>query len=188
MTKLRVVICGGGIAAVEALLRLRRLAGDAVKTQLVAPNDELVLRPLAVRQPFGYGSPDRYPLERIAADAGAELVRDSLAWVDPAKRAAHTSFGAALAFDALLVAVGARQIDPFDHVQTFHDAEADESFQGIVQDIEGGFTRSVAFLLPDGPAYPLPLYELALMTAERARSMGIEELDLSRGMATIRSG
>jgi sulfide:quinone oxidoreductase len=48
-----------------------------------------------------------------------------------------------------------------------------------VQDIEGGYTRSLAFLLPEGPVYPLPLYELALMTAERANSMGMDELDLT---------
>lgn len=55
MADFRVVICGGGIAAVEGLLRLRALAGDAVEVQLIAPNDELVYRPLAVGQPFAFG-------------------------------------------------------------------------------------------------------------------------------------
>ena len=48
MSRFRVVICGGGIAAVEALLRLQTLAGDALDVSLVAPNDELRYRPLAV--------------------------------------------------------------------------------------------------------------------------------------------
>ena len=61
----------------------------------------------------------------------------------------------------------------------FSDAEADETYQGVVQDVEEGYSKSIAFLLPDGPVWPLPLYELALMTAERAYSMGIKELELS---------
>ena len=47
-----------------------------------------------------------------------------------------------------------------------------------MQDIEGGYTKSVAFLAPDGPSWPLPIYELALMTSERARSMGFDDLEL----------
>ena len=62
MSDFRVVICGGGIAAVEGLLRLRRLAGDSVDIELIAPNEELVYRPMAVRQPFAAGPPRRYPL------------------------------------------------------------------------------------------------------------------------------
>jgi NADH dehydrogenase FAD-containing subunit len=55
MSDFRVVVCGGGIAAVEGLLRLRRLLGGSVDIEVVAPNDELVMRPLAVRQPFALG-------------------------------------------------------------------------------------------------------------------------------------
>lgn len=179
MSEFRAVIAGGGIAAIEGLLRLRALAGEAVGITLLAPEDELVLRPWAVRQPFAFGPPARYPLRQVAADAEAELVQDSLAWVDPAARTARTRAGAALEFDALLVAVGARQIDPFDRAVTFRDADADATFQGIVQDAEGGYLRSLAFVVPDGPVYPLPLYELALMTADRARGMGIDALELS---------
>jgi NADH dehydrogenase FAD-containing subunit len=36
MADFRVVICGGGIAAVEGLLRLRALARDAVDVELIA--------------------------------------------------------------------------------------------------------------------------------------------------------
>ncbi|MDQ5832165.1 MAG: hypothetical protein M3550_03790 [Actinomycetota bacterium] len=59
MSDFRVVICGGGIAAVEGLLRLR-LAGDGVDIDLVAPNEELVHRPMPVRQPFALGPPSHH--------------------------------------------------------------------------------------------------------------------------------
>ena len=179
MTNFRVVICGGGIAAVEGLLRLRRLAGDAVDVDLVAPGDELVYRPLAVREPFAWGAARRYPLRRIARDTHAEWTQDALDWVDPDAQVAHTAEGRRVEYDALLVAVGARQVDAYKHVATFRDAEADAVYHGIVQDVEGGYTGRLAFVQPVGPVWPLPLYELALMTAERAQSMDIRDLELS---------
>lgn len=179
MADFRVVICGGGIAAVEGLLRLRRLAGDAVDIQMVAPTEELVYRPLAVREPFAWGRPRRYPLRRIARDAQAEWTKDALEWVDPVAQLVYTTSGDRVEYDALLVAVGARQVEAYKHVATFRDAEADAAYHGIVQDVEEGYTRRLAFVQPPGPVWPLPLYELALMTAERAESMDIRDLQLS---------
>lgn len=179
MSGLRVVVCGGGIAGAEALLRLRRLAGDAVEVTLVAPNEDLVYRPLAVGEPFAYPPARRWPLARIAADTGAELVRDRLAAVDCEAREIGTAEGRTLRYDALLVAVGGRKVVPYDHVTLFDDAHAAEAFAGIVRDVEEGYTRSVALLLPPGPAWPLPAYELALMTARRAYEMGVDGLELA---------
>ena len=99
--------------------------------------------------------------------------------MDREAQVVHTDGGESLRYDALLIAVGGRQIEAFEHVTTFRDAEADETYQGVVQDVEEGYSKGVVFLLPDGPVWPLPLYELALMTAERAYSMGIDELELS---------
>jgi sulfide:quinone oxidoreductase len=178
MSDFRVVICGGGIAAVEGLLRLRRLAGDSVDIELIAPNDELVYRPMAVRQPFAAGPPRRYPLGRIARDAGADWSQDSLAWVEPDAHVVHTTDGRRVEYDALLIAIGAKQVEPYDHVATFWDADADETYQGVVQDVEEGYCRSLAFIQPVGPVWPLPLYELALMTSERAESMDVRNLEL----------
>ena len=177
MSDFRVVICGGGIAAVEALLRLRRLAGDSVDIELIAPNDELVFRPMAVREPFAAGPPRRYPLGAIARDSGADWAQESLAWVDLDAKAIHTSAGRQVQFDALLIAVGAKQVEAYEHVSTFRDGDADV-YQGVVQDVESGYSPSVAFIQPVGPVWPLPLYELALMTAERAESMDIRDLEL----------
>jgi sulfide:quinone oxidoreductase len=179
MADFRVVICGGGIAAIEGLLRLRALVGDAVNVELIAPNDELVYRPLAVREPFAFGPPRRYPLRRVVRDTGAEWTKDTLAWVDRENQLVYTGEGREVAYDALLVAVGAKQAEPYKHVGTFHDAEADDVFHGVVQDIELGYTRSLAFIQPVGPVWPLPLYELALMTAQRAYSMDVRELELT---------
>ena len=68
---------------------------------------------------------------------------------------------------------------PFEHVTAFDDEHADEGYHGLIQDVEGGYTRSVVLIVPEGHAWLLPVYELALMTAERAVSMGEEGLGIS---------
>ena len=176
MDRFRVVICGGGIAAVEGLLRLRRLVGDAVDVTLIAPNDALRYRPLAVDEPFARRGVRNYPLKTIARRTGAEWEKDAVEWLDPDGQAIHTAAGRDISYDALLLAVGARLARPFEHVTVFDDAHADEAYHGLVQDVEGGYTRSVALVLPEGPAWLLPAYELALMTGGRASSMGEEGL------------
>jgi sulfide:quinone oxidoreductase len=172
--RFRVVICGGGIAAVEGLLRLRRLVGDAVGVTLIAPGDALRYRPLAVDAPFARRGVRHYPLDRIARRTGAEWEKDAVEWLDPDGQVVRTATGRKLPYDALLLAVGARLARPFEHVTVFDDAHADEAYHGLVQDVEEGYTRSVALVLPEGPAWLLPAYELALMTSERASSMGEE--------------
>jgi sulfide:quinone oxidoreductase len=178
MSGFRVVVCGGGVAAIEGMLRLRSLAGDLVEVTLVAPNDEFVYRPLAVREAVALGSTWRYRLRDIARDAGAEWIKDTLGSVDPVGLRARTGQGAELGYDALLVAVGGRQVAPLDHALTFSDAEAGQVYERVVEDVEDEHARSVAFVVPEGPVYPLPAYELALMLAERARRAGVRGLEL----------
>ncbi len=174
MQRLNVVICGGGVAGLEALLRLRRLAGGRVELTVVSPEDEYCDRPLAVLEPFDAGAVRRYPLERIAADTGATWIKDRVTGVDTKASEVWTDRGATVAYDALLLAIGARTSPPFEHAQVFSGRDGGRRFREIVHGIELGRVKSVAFVLPDGPTWPLPLYELALMTASRARVIGAD--------------
>jgi sulfide:quinone oxidoreductase len=45
---------------------------------------------------------------------------------------------------------------------------------GLVRDLEAGFVRRIAFVVPEGATWPVPLYELALLTAERAYDMCLD--------------
>ena len=179
MDRFSVVIAGGGVAAIEGLLRLRRLAGDALAITLLAPNDEFAFRALSVKEPFALGAATRHEIRHIVRDSDAEWVQDTLAWIDPDAQVVHTGAGAEIGYDALLVAVGARLEPVLEHATTFRDADAEALLTGLVEDIEGGYTKSVAFVAPEGPVYQLPLYELALMTAARARAMGIDDAEVS---------
>jgi sulfide:quinone oxidoreductase len=54
-----IVIAGGGVAGLEALLGLRAVAGDRVHVTLVAPDPDFTYRPLAVAEPFALGHAHR---------------------------------------------------------------------------------------------------------------------------------
>jgi sulfide:quinone oxidoreductase len=175
----RVVVAGGGIAAVEALLALRALAGEALELTLVAPEDELVYRPLAVSEPFTGPPARRYRLDAICRDLGVTLRKDSLAAVEHAARAIVTGSGERLGYDALVIAVGARENAWLAHARTFFADREPEGLHWLVRDVEQGILRRVAFVVPAGGGWSLPLYELALMTAARAREMGIDDAELT---------
>jgi sulfide:quinone oxidoreductase len=169
----RVVIAGGGIGGLEAMFALRELAGDRVAVTLVTPDTTFHVPALSVEDPFGRASVRSYELTRLCAEAGAELVVDTLAAVEPERRAISTAAGAQLTYDDLLVTIGARRRAPFATGITFRGLQDAEAVHGLVQDVELGYTDSVAFVVPTGAAtWPLPLYELALLTAARAFAMG----------------
>jgi sulfide:quinone oxidoreductase len=172
--KLRVIIVGGGVAALESALALSHIASELTDVTILAPNDEFVYRPMVVREPFAYESASRYSLQRIASDAGATLLKEQLAWIDPAKHMVCTETGKGLEYDALVLALGAHASPRYEHALTIDDRRLDETLHGLIQDIEGDFIHSLAFVAPGAIAWPLPLYELALMSAGRAYDMGIE--------------
>lgn len=172
--RLRVAIVGGGVAALETALGLAELAPGRVASTVIAPNAEFAYRPLSVREPFAYAPARRYPLKRIVADAGAELVVDQLEWVDPQARTLHTAGGAPIAYDELVLALGAHARPRYQHAITIDDRRLDEIMHGLIQDVEGGYVHSIAFVAAGRMAWPLPLYELALMTAARAYDSDVD--------------
>jgi sulfide:quinone oxidoreductase len=141
---------------------------------MLAPDPEFVYRPMTVREPFGFELARRYPLEEIARDIGVKLRADGFKWLDADRRIVHTEGGEELSYDALLLALGARMHPRFEHAITIDDERIDELLHGLIQDIEGGYVRRLAFIVPGRMGWPLPIYELALMTAGRAYDMNIE--------------
>src|SRR5687768_18197041 len=104
----RVVIAGGGVAGLETLLALRALAGDRIDITLVAPELRFVNRSMAVAQPF---SPQRVRgvrLEHVAAEHGADWHRGAVDRVERERRVVVTKAGHKLAYDMLVLALGAR--------------------------------------------------------------------------------
>ncbi len=171
---LKTLVVGGGIAMLETVLALRDLAGDRVATTVLAPNEELVYRPMTVREPFAYAGAAHYPLAAMLADLDTTLIAGKLSSVDVPNQLAHTEGGEQLGYDALVLALGAKPYARYTHAVTIDDRRMDELLHGLIQDVEGGYLDSIAFVAPPRMAWPLPLYELALMTAGRAYDMCID--------------
>jgi sulfide:quinone oxidoreductase len=167
-----VVIAGGGVAGLEGALALRDLAGERVSITLLAPYAEFVYRPMAVREPFAYGPAKRYPMEQIARDIGVELRADTFSWLNAAAQTAHLDGGEEIPYDALLLALGARIHTRYTHAHTVDDHHLDDILHGLIQDVETGYVKRLAFVVPPRMGWLLPIYELALMTASRAYEMG----------------
>jgi sulfide:quinone oxidoreductase len=168
---LNLLIVGGGVAGLEAALAVRELASDRVNTTLLSQQLEYVYRPLRVREPFAGPRTRHYPLADIARDIGVQLKAGALKWLDPAQRIVHTEAGEELVYDALLLALGARVRTRFSHALTLDDRKLDDQLHGLIQDVEGGYIHKLAFIAPSPMPWPLPMYELALMTARRAYEM-----------------
>jgi hypothetical protein len=71
----RVLIAGGGVAALEAALALRELGEGRVSVEIIAPEPEFWYRPLAVAEPFGLGAVRHFDLAELASGAGASFFR-----------------------------------------------------------------------------------------------------------------
>jgi sulfide:quinone oxidoreductase len=172
--QLRVLIAGGGVAGLETAFALREVGGDRATIRILAPTDEFVYRPLSIGEPFTSGHARRYSLAKLAADAGAELIHGELSQVDAAGRKVTTRDGTTLSYDALVVCPGAIMRQPYEHTTPFDDARLDELLHGLVQDVEQGYVRQLAIVVPAPMPWPLPAYELALMASERAWDMRAE--------------
>lgn len=171
---LRVLIAGGGIAAAEAALALRALAGARAAITLLSPEEGFVYRPLTVLEPFGGSGVRSVSLMELAGECDAALVHGSLAWVAPSAHRAFTGDGVELAYDVLLIATGARPVPRFPNALTFRGSQDTRELRALVEAVQTGAVHRVVFAVPDEGAWNLPVYELALMTAARASDAGAD--------------
>jgi len=161
----RVLIAGGGVAALEAALALRELGEGRVSVEMLAPEPEFWYRPLAVAEPFDLGEVRHFDLPELAAAAGATFSPGALTSVDTGSRLAQTSVGRSVSYDVLLVACGAGPTPAVPGALTFRGPADTERIRTLLEEIVAGQVGRVAFVVPWGAVWSLPIYELALMTA-----------------------
>lgn len=171
----KVVIVGGGVAALEALLALRELTGRGPEIEFIAPEREFVYRPLAVAEPFDRGEPHRLPLSKIASDANAVHREDGVAEVDPERKVVSTHSGEAVDYDALLLAFGAATKPALPGAFTYRGGADTAAVRELLERLLAGEVTSVAFAAPRAARWSLPLYELALLTSAWLRERGVED-------------
>lgn len=176
--KTHVLIAGGGVAALEALLALRALLGDQVTIEIHAPRRQFVYRPLAVAEPFGIGQALRFDLAEIAQSHGALFRAEGLESVEPEHYRATMRRRRRIGYDKLLIACGAKMHWSVPGAITFWGPAGHEGFDRLLKELEEGAVRRVLFTMPAGFGWPLPIYELALMTSAHLAELGVENAEL----------
>lgn len=175
----RVLIAGGGVAALEATLALRDLASERLEIELCSPRGEFVYRPFAVGEPYGAASVLRYDLGALAERIGVAFRHGGILSVDPEAGLATDRDGGRIPYDYLLVATGARMLWVVPGAVTFWGTADEGGFGGVVRKLRAGVLRDVVFTMPGGHSWGLPLYELALLGSAVLAKSGIEDARLT---------
>jgi len=167
----RVLVVGGGVAALETVLAVQALAGDRVGLEMLAPDRHFTYRPVAVAEPFSAGVVERFPLAAIGADRNLRIHRDAMARVRVLDRAVETQGGGVLRYDTLVLALGARAVEGVRGALTFRGPQDVTRVRAVIDELRQSAIRRVAFAVPAGTSWALPAYELALQTAAVVRGI-----------------
>lgn len=162
MTTHRVLIAGGGVAALETLFALGELAADRADVTVLAPESRFTYRPLTILEAFRPGVQRSYDLRELVEGAGARLLPGRLVGVDPDRRVALTQAWGRLEYDSLVVAVGARAEAAVPGATTIGGPDDVAAIRATLAGMHQGTIRRVAVVVPAGVHWSLPAYELAL--------------------------
>jgi sulfide:quinone oxidoreductase len=165
-SRLHAVVAGAGVAGLEAALALNASAREHVRVELVAPEQEFTYRPLAVAEPFQMGEVRRFPLERLAKAAGAELRTGALVGVDAEAKRALLADGGVVDYDVLVLALGAEARESVPGALTFRGPQDRRAVADVLDRVTAGELQHLVFAAPAGASWPLPLYELAFLARE----------------------
>ena len=165
----RVLIAGGGAAGLEALIALRTLAGARVELELISPERTFSWRSTAVAAAFGDASAPPVDVAEMARTVDATYTCDSIVAVDAVDGNVTLAEGAAREYDALVACLGARTEDAIPGAIAFGAPRGVTRFRQILDLALRGEIAKIVFAVPLQTGWPLALYELALLTAERLR-------------------
>jgi sulfide:quinone oxidoreductase len=174
----RILIAGGGVAGMEAAIALRDLAGDRAEVAIHSPSEDFVFRPFAVAEPYGASRPMRYDLAELAERCGASFHLGGIGPVDGEKQRAYTHDGEEVAYDYLVVACGTKLLTTVSGAVIFWGVADDGRVQDVIRDLREGNLRRVAFTMPGGGTWALPMYELALLAESELSKQGVEDASL----------
>lgn len=172
----RVVIVGGGVAGLEALMALHDLAGDRAEVTLVAPDPDFVYKPLMVEEPFDLGPAEQHALAPLADELGARFVQKAARSVEPGEHTVALDDGSTLDYDLLVVCAGGRFRPALKGARTFPSGGEPLRINEILK--AGDAPRRIAFVVPSGVTWALPIYEVALMTQRRALELSLDGVEL----------
>jgi sulfide:quinone oxidoreductase len=153
---LQVVVLGGGPAAVTTATTLREVARDHVHLSIVAPN------------------PEADSLRGRARALRAELYGGRAVRVDARRHEVLLHDGRRIPYDVVVVAIGARTRVAYSRARTFFGQAGAVALSRLLADLQDGHIPSLAFVVPPGATWSLPLYELAIQAGTEARAAGLD--------------
>ena len=171
--KPRVVVLGGGFAALETAFLLRMRLKREVDLTLVSDSDSFVFRPNTIYVPFGADPASLLVgLKKPLARRDISFVPGSVTGVEPEAKRVGLAGGDSLGYDRLVIATGAdtaaEEIPGLsEHAATVWTAEGmlgvRERFERIRERARAGEEQRVLFVVPPNNKCAGPLYEIVMM-------------------------
>ncbi len=169
-----VLIAGGGVAGLEAILALREAGPPSLRIEVLAPAAEFTLAPLSIVEPFGGDEAPTVDLAAFCAEHGATFTQAGLAEIWPGQQRVLTDDGSELPYDALLLCIGARRQTVLPEALSFGGGGDSERLGELVRNAVAAGAGRLSFVVPDEISWPLPLYEIALQAAHQLRNTSVE--------------
>lgn len=156
------------------MLALRDLAADQGEVEVHAPRRDFIYRPLAAGEPFAPGRLLKFDLDHLAERAGTRFCLDSVIGVNPQKQRVITHDRGEVAYDHLLLCVGARKLVGVWGAETFWGVRDEGGVVAVLRRLREGKLRRLVFTIT-AASWPLPLYELALLAEAELARLGRRE-------------
>ncbi|MCW3014635.1 MAG: hypothetical protein JWO02_1727 [Solirubrobacterales bacterium] len=153
----RVLVVGGGVSALEALIALRDIGSGLLRLELVSPSRSFVLDPQLVDRPQG-ATPVEIDVDEFCADLGVRLHVGEPAAVEQLTRTLRLADGHTLGYDELLIACGALPFAPYAGIRTLGLGALSDQLAALRP-------GRLSIVVPPGVAWTFPAYQLALLAA-----------------------
>ncbi len=169
-----VVIAGGGIAGIEALLAIHDLAGERVRVTLMSAEPEFTYLPELLEEPFTSNPARRTDLALAAAELGADFRLGGIRGVEPDRHIINLADGSTQTYSDLVIALGARRVGAYAGIPSLLDPRLPVDVDRILVEAARVEPKTLALLVPTGATWVLPIYEFALLARGRAEELGLD--------------
>lgn len=173
----KVLVVGGGVAALEVCLGIHWDKGIPLDVTLVTRDRDFIYRPLAVLEPFGRGASPSFPIAEVVEGCVGEVIYDEITAIDAGAGVATTASGREIEFDAAVIATGAVAQSELEGATVVGAPGSNEQLMRMMAEIDAGLVERVVFCAPRGASWALPLYELAMFTSDHAQKR-LREVDV----------
>jgi sulfide:quinone oxidoreductase len=121
-----------------------------------------------VEEPFSLKPAERRELAPLLNELGGEFVQHGVTGVVADDHAVELQDGSRMEYEILVVCTGGRPCDPYRQAVTFRVGGPELEIDALLERADDDASTTLAFVVPPGVTWPLPIYELALLSRRRA--------------------